>query len=274
MIQYRNGDFFGEFSDDFFIEEVKLLIATSNKVPAILTPVRGLNKELAEIFSFIGFIFFPTVLTSTVLKKETAAGTYYVKIYHPIGMFKKLKERIAPKALRTFRKTFHAMKRGLKTPMPLGWCYLKREHKSILLTKEASGKSLYDLLIREKHVHYLTAIGLTNEDLIIKVAHEVASAHKAGIFFKDLHLGHIYISDVGIEFIDLDGIKIKRNLTESELARDISCLNDPDLPFSSKERMCFLIAYLEALQWNGIDKKRLVKKIEEFSLKRYKKWKV
>ena len=109
--------------------------------------------------------------------------------------------------------------------------------------------------------------------LIIRCAGEIASAHKKGVYFRDLHLGHIYVAGDLITFIDLDRIRLQKKLAEQEIARDLSCLNNPELPIGTKERVLFLNSYLR--EWGGasIDKDRLCSIMRIKSEERYRAWK-
>ncbi len=268
MIRYSDRDFRGEFRDLFFAEKVRMMIAASQKHPEIWFPMRGRDERLSSLFAAMDLKLFPTVLPTTVLRGEGGPGRWYIKIYHAFGWWDTLRERFSPKAKRTFNKTLHVLGRGLRTPDPLGWCVLRALGKSLLFTAEAPGESLYDMLIRNYSGHLAGT-----RHLLMRCAREIALAHTTGVYFRDLHLGHVYVAGDLVTFIDLDRIRLQSRVDEQEIARDLSCLNNPDLPIGTKERVLFLNTYLKERGGARVNRARLCSIMRIKSEERYRAWK-
>ncbi len=266
MILYSSERFKGEFVSETYIKEVEQILDAGEKEPELWIPVRGENDRLKSIFQKVGYELIPTVMSTTVLRKVGAEGAWYVKIYHALKWKDRIRERLRPRALRTYLITRRFQSIGLQTPEPLGWCYIKGKNKSLIFTKQARGDSLYDIFIRKK-----TPFEKINQREVLEmVLNEMLLAHKSGVYFGDLHLGHIYITERDVEFIDLDSVKFRGRLRPSEMARNLAGLNHPALPLEKELKSLFLKRYTEEM---GLEPETIKDQIMMFTEKRYRAWK-
>jgi len=264
MLVHSDKLFFGEFKSKELVEEVKNILRIHDKYPEALFPLRGMNDNVNKIFNKIGFELIPTVPSTTVLKKLKSDKTWFLKIYHPLKLKNKLLEGFYPRAKRTFQKTSRFLQYGLNTSEPLGWCYLRRLNKSIFIMDEVKGLSLYDILIRKKTITDKNRIKNISEKLL----NELCLCHSRGIFFGDLHLGHIYPEGDRLYFIDLDSVIFKKHLRYDDIAKNLAGLNHPLLPLSKEERLSFLYNYAMAM---NMEMEILLEKIKQLTKKRYKR---
>jgi hypothetical protein len=103
--------------------------------------------------------------------------------------------------------------------------------------KRLEGKSLYDILLREKKT--------IPKEMYLKIVDKVAEVHSLGHWLGDAHLSHIFVNDSGVSgFIDIDSIKKNRPFRLKNLAKDLAGLNHPELPVTEDEKMKLLNYYM------------------------------
>lgn len=207
--------------------------------PFILKPFRGKDEKVEAILSSSGFILYPTVKKTTLFYESTT--DCFFKILHSSTIKNKIFFLFKDKARAIFNLSEYLILKGVKVPGIMAYGLFKKGRRPFWAAKRIDGKSLYDILIREREI-------LPGE-VYLKVVDEVARLHSHGYWFGDAHLSHIFVNDSGVSgFIDIDGIKKNRPFRLKNLAKDLAGLNHPGLPIAEDEKMDLLKYYMKKLE--------------------------
>lgn len=245
------------YSSEDVIPSLLRLCNLISGYPDILKPVRGADKEAKRICSNHGLTLYPTVRDTTLLYDKEDGR--FIKILHPITIKDRLRFLLMNRAEEIFKLSEKLRDQGVKVVEVVAYGILRSYRRPVYIMKRVEGKSLYDILIREKRTVEFT--------LFERVIDEVARLHKLGYWFGDSHISHIFLNGSTLEgFIDIDGIRRNRFLNIKKMARDIAGLNYPSIPITDDEKMLLLNHYISRLD---IEKEKFLKLLKSYIKKRW-----
>lgn len=224
----------------FYCEEdlytfVLKLCQLSVEHPFILKHVRGINEKAEDIFHQEGFQMYPTVETTILLYHQGA--DCFIKILHPLNLKKNIYNVLCNRAKQIYALSELLIAHRVKVPRIKVFGRFRKKRMPFFVMERIEGKSLYELLIREKKQLPMQTY--------LKVIEEIAKLHKFGYWLGDAHLSHIFIKDADVSgFIDIDSIRKNRPYMLRHIAKDIAGLNHPDLSITKKEKNNLLNYYL------------------------------
>jgi len=227
--------------------------------PFILTSFRGMNEKVEAILSSAGFILYPTVKKTTLFYESTT--DCFFKILHPLTLKHKISFLFKDRTRALYNLSEYLLSKGIKVPQIMAYGLFKKGRRPFWGAKRIDGKSLYDILIRER--------GILPGEVYLKVVDEVAKLHSHGYWFGDAHLSHIFVNDSGVSgFIDIDGIKKNRPFRLRNLAKDLAGFNYPQLPISEDEKRDLWRYYIEKSDIKN--KKRFLQLVKHYTERRWK----
>jgi tRNA A-37 threonylcarbamoyl transferase component Bud32 len=258
-MRYFSNDVASFYCDEDVLPSVMNLCALIKQYSFILKPFRGMNEEVRKILSAQGFQLYPTVKRTTLFY-ENLTNSFF-KIIHPLTMKKKVFSLFANRARSLYHLSLDLLDQGIKVPRVTAYGMFKKDKKPFFVMKKIEGKSLNDILIKEK--------GDIPEEVYRKVMEEVARFHTAGYWLGDAHLSHIFIDDTCISgFIDIDSIRRNRPFRLKNLAKDLAGLNHPGLPLTEGQKKELLKIYMDAL--NIGDREQFVQMVKNYTERRWK----
>jgi tRNA A-37 threonylcarbamoyl transferase component Bud32 len=231
-----------------------------NKHPEALRPINGQSDTMLDLFSSNNFELYPTKRKTTVFYDKKA--DIFIKLIFPI----KLKEKIRSKFINLSEKIYllsnDLKKIDIKVPEVLAYGKVKNSIPFFFM-KKITGCQLKTILIREKRK--------VPVELYFDVIKNVADLHKAGYWFRDLHLAQIFVNDSKVSgFIDIDGIRRNFFFKKRHQAKDLSGLNHPELNISSESKKELLEYYMNLL---NIDNKiKFRSYVNKYSYLRWKEF--
>jgi hypothetical protein len=182
-----------------------------------------------------GFKFYSTVRNTTLVYDATDDCFY--KILHPLTVKRRISALFAARTEKIYRTWRILAAQGVK--MPELFCYgtIRQGALPFFVMRRVGGRSLYDLLIREK--------GRLPSPVYYKAIDEIAKVHVAGYWLGDAHLSHVFVDGEEIAgFIDIDGIRRNRVFRRRHFAKDLAGMNHPQLPIDDQEKRLFLDYYM------------------------------
>jgi aminoglycoside phosphotransferase len=203
----------------------------------ILKPFRGKDEKVEAILSSSGFILYPTV-KKTTLFYESATDCFF-KILHPLTLKHKISFLFKDRIRAIYNLSEYLLSKGIKVPQIMAYGLLK-SNRLFFVMRRIEGKSLYDILLREKKT--------IPKEMYLKIVDKVAEVHSLGHWLGDAHLSHIFVNASGVSgFIDIDSIKKNRPFRLKNLAKDLAGLNHPELPVTEAEKMKLLNYYMNKI---------------------------
>lgn len=240
------------------LPSVERFCEITRKHPVCLDPSQDLKEEVKSLLEQVGFRLYPTVEHTTLFYDPEAEC--FFKVLHPLTIKKKFLFRCTDRARHVYETSSYLISKGVKVPGVRAYGKFKKSGKPFFVMDRIRGKSLYDILVREKKT-------LPNS-LYFKVMDDVAGLHRLGYWFGDSPVGHILIEGEEIAgFIDIDSIRRNRPFRTRNLAKDLAGLNHPDLPVTDEEKKALLDYYMNAM--NIEEKDRLVETVKCYTAKRW-----
>jgi len=227
--------------------------------PFILQHVRGIDEKAKEMFSKEGFQIYPTVEKTTLLYHKGA--DCFIKILHPLKLKNRIYYSLFSRAEQIYSLSETLIAQRVKVPRIQAFGTFRKKRMPFFVMERIEGKSLYDLLIREKKQLPM--------QIYSKAIEEIAKLHNLGYWLGDAHLSHIFIKNTDVSgFIDIDSIRENRTYMLRHIAKDIAGLNHPKLPIAKKEKNDLLNYYL---QISGIkDEIRFRRLVKYYTERRWK----
>ncbi len=205
--------------------------------PFILKPFRGMNEKVEATLSSSGFTLYPTVKKTTLFYESTT--DCFFKILHPLTLKHKISFLFKDRTKAVYSLSEYLLSKGIKVPQIMAHGLLKSS-RFFFVMKRIEGKSLYDILLREKKT--------IPKEMYLKIVDKVAEVHSLGHWLGDAHLSHIFVNDSGVSgFIDIDSIKKNRPFRLKNLAKDLAGLNHPELLVTEDEKMKLLNYYINRI---------------------------
>ncbi len=202
--------------------------------PSALKPFRGAEETLQSIFSDSGFYLYPTVKKTTLFYDKIT--DCFFKILHPLSIKNKILFLVHDKTQQIYNLSKFLLSKGIKVPEIMAYGSFKKRLPFFVM-KKIKGKSLYDILIREK--------GAISEKTCLKVITNVFHLHDLGYWLGDAHLSHIFIDGTEVSgFIDIDSIKRNFLFWTRNIAKDLAGLNHPKLPLLETQKEMLLKQYV------------------------------
>jgi len=258
-MQYFKNDVASFYSSEQLYDHVIALCALIKRYPFIINPLKGVEQRAKEILEKNGFVFYPTVESTTLLYREDV--DCFFKILHPINFKNRLRFFFFDNAKHIYKTAEHLLEKGIRVTKILAYGKLKKGHRPFFVIKRAEGKSLYDLLVRERNS--------LNKEVYLHVIEEISKLHNLGYWLGDAHLSHIFIKDNKVSgIIDIDSIRKNIPFRYQNLAKDLAGLNHPELPITENDRMSLLNYYFDV---SGIKKrKKFLKLLKHYTERRWK----
>jgi hypothetical protein len=204
--------------------------------PFMLEHVRGVSSKSKDIFQKEGFQIYSTVETTILLYHQGA--DFFLKILCPLNLKKRIYKFLCNRAEQIYSLSEALIAQRVKVPRIKAFGRFRKKRMSFFAMESIEGKSLYELLLREKKQLPMQTY--------IKVIEEIAKFHNVGYWLGDAHLSHIFIKDAEVSgFIDIDSIKKNRPYMLRHFAKDIAGVNHPKLPITKKEKNNLLNYYLQ-----------------------------
>lgn len=227
--------------------------------PFIIRPLKDINDEVRSIFLSENFQLYPTVKKTTLFYDP--ASDCFFKILHPLAFKNKILFLLLDKAKSIYNLSEYLLSKDIKVPEIMTYGTIKKGKKPFFVMKKIEGKSLYDILIRERKI-------LPGE-MYLNVVDDVARLHSHGYWFGDAHLSHIFVNDSGVSgFIDIDGIKKNRPFRLRNLAKDLAGFNYPQLPISEDKKRNLLKYYIEK---SGLkNERKFLQLVKHYTERRWK----
>lgn len=226
----------------------------------ILKSINGCNDSLKSLFLQNDFKLYPTKRKTIVFYDEKTK--IFVKILYPFKFKEKLKARFTNQSKKVYFLSESLRKAGIKVPAVLAYGKIKKYNLPFFFMERISGSQLKKILIRQK--------SLLPMDTYFDIMKNVANLHKAGYWFRDLHLAHIYIEDSKMSgFIDFENVHKNIFFKIKKQAKDISGLNHPELQLSEEEKMRILKFYMAELKIKCETK--FISYVKHYSETRWKK---
>jgi tRNA A-37 threonylcarbamoyl transferase component Bud32 len=248
-------------SSEDVLSAVSRLCALIKDYPFILKPVRGIDDGVKKACSERGFLLYSTVRKTTLLYDRES--DCFLKILHPLNLKARVSFLFTNRAENIYRLSERLIAEGLKIAKVIAYGTLKRSRMPFYAMRRVDGRSLYDLLIRERKP--------LKTDLCKKVMDEVARLHALGYWFSDAHLSHIFINDEGVSgLIDVDSIRKNSPFNIRNIAKDLAGLNYPGLPLTEDEKMALVNHYMSRLNII-VDKERFLKLLTSYTERRWRK---
>jgi tRNA A-37 threonylcarbamoyl transferase component Bud32 len=216
-----------------------------NQYHDALRPIKGNDNSIESIFLLNDFKLYPTKRKTIVFCDEKT--NTFVKILYPLKFKERLKARFNYPSKRIYLLSKTLRKADIKVPTVLAYGKVKKGNLPFFIMEKVAGTQLKMILIRQKK--------LLPMDVYFDVIKNIADLHRAGYWFRDLHLAHIYIEDLRVSgFIDIENIRKNIFLKIKKQAKDLSGLNHPALPLSEKEKRMLFEYYMENININCKDK--------------------
>jgi tRNA A-37 threonylcarbamoyl transferase component Bud32 len=238
---------------------IKKLCHLIKSNPFILKPFRDINEDTKRVLSAKGFHLYSTVEKTTLFyDPETDC---FFKILHPLTLKNKLLYLFIHRTRAIYNLAEYLHSRGIKVQRVMVYGIFKKGRLPFFAIKRAEGKSLYDILIREKKTLPL--------DTYRRVIDEIVKLHSLGYWFGDAHLSHIFITDSGVSgIIDIDSIRKNHFFTMKNFAKDIAGFNHPELPLTEDKKNSLLSYYLKSM---GINRENIfLRFLKYYSERRWK----
>lgn len=245
-------------SDDVQLLISRFCLMVQNN-PVALEPFRGINENLNDLFSAENFRLYPTYKKTTLLYDMST--DCFIKILHPMTLKDKLCFYLQDKSESIYKLSDNLISKGIKIQKVLAYGFFKEGRKPFFVAKRAEGKSLYDVVVREKRT-----LTVTEYKTVID---EVAKLHSAGFWLADAHLSHIFMEHSRVSgFVDMDSIRKSRPWSVKNFAKDFAGLNNPELPLTKNEKNSLLYYYLNK---RGIkNEKKFSKLVHYYTNRRWK----
>ena len=246
--------------EDSMWPSIEALHALLYEGPLILKPVKDADKDAEAAFAAHGFRLYPTVLRTTLFYDERS--DCFFKMLHPIGIKKMILFAFTGTAHRIFRLSRQLSEQGITVPEVTAYGRIRDGNIPLFAMRRAQGRSLYDLLIKEGKT--LPA------DLCLTVIAAVTRFHRAGFWFGDAHLSHIFTDGFAVTgFIDIDSIRRNWRKGLRNYAKDLAGLNHPRLPLTGDKKQELLYHYVKTM---GIpDAEDFLEAVTYYSERRWKR---
>jgi hypothetical protein len=227
--------------------------------PFVIEPERYVNEKAKDILEKAGFEVYPTVKTTTLFHDRDT--DCFFKFIHPLTLKRKIVFLLSDKASRIYDLSEYLINKGIRVPKVEAFGKIKKPGLPCFVTRRIEGKSLYDILIRQRQ-------GI-DMNTYFSIVDEIARLHTLFFWLGDAHLSHVFVDGSEFSgFIDIDSIRKNRPFSIKRLAKDIAGFNHPGLPLSDEEKNILLHHYM---------KKAGIKNIKKFAelVKRYteRRWK-
>jgi tRNA A-37 threonylcarbamoyl transferase component Bud32 len=203
--------------DDALAPSIARLVDVLTDLRSVSLAAEGSDAAAGPVFSARGFRLYPTWPSTTVF--YDSASNCFFKILHRRPST--LRGRVH--ALITGRgREIHALSRwlgdrGIPIPRVRAFGVVRAGRKPLYALERARGRSLYDLLVRERRTIPLA--------LCRTVMDAVAGLHGLGYWLGDAHLSHIFVDQGEVSsFIDIDSIRRNQPPRLANLARDLGHL--------------------------------------------------
>jgi len=204
--------------------------------PWLQLRVEGSGSMLESACSSKGFRLLPTGPKTTVF--YDGESDCFFKILHrrPSTLWGRAHSLIADRARQIHALSQRLTGHGIPLPRVRAFGTLRAGRRPFYAVERVHGRSLYDLLIRERRA--LPA------ELSGKVIDAVARLHGLGYRLGDAHLSHVFVHEEEVNgFIDIDSIGRNRPSDLNGFARDLAGLNHPGLSLGRTEARSLLRRY-------------------------------
>ena len=216
-------------------------------VLADCSPSRWPSRDAAaDVFSARGFHLYPTWSHTTVF--YDSASNCFFKILHrrPTTLRGRVHARITDRGRQIHALSRWLGDRGVPIPRVRAFGVVREGRKPLYALERARGRSLYDLLVRER--------GTIPLALCRTVIDAVARLHGLGYWLGDAHLSHIFVDQEEVSgFIDIDSIRRNRPPRLANLARDLGRLYHRGLPLGSTDGELLLQQYAARTGLNDVE---------------------
>jgi hypothetical protein len=245
--------------DEALAPSIARLLDVLDDLRAVPLDVEGSDAVVAPALAARDFRLYPTWPQTTVL--YDSASDCFFKILHRRP--RALRGRVH--ALITDRgRQIHALSRwlgdrGVPIPRVRAFGIVREGRRPLYAIDRAQGRSLYDLLVRER--------GAIPLPLARRVVDAVAGLHGLGYWLGDAHLSHVFVHHGQVSgLIDVDSIRSNRPPRLANLARDLGRLNHPAIPLGRADGDSLLRYY--AARTKLKDVKAFERLVEGYSSKR------
>lgn len=204
--------------------------------PDLLRPEKGIEGDRHDRFREYGFELYPTVKHTTLC--YDAADDCFYKVLHPLTLKRRISALFVDRAAKIYRTWRILTAEGVKMAAVLCYGTIKRNRLPFFVMGRLEGKSLYDLLIREKQQ--------LPSPVYYRAIDQIAKVHAAGYWLGDAHLSHIFVDREEITgFIDIDSFRQHRVFRQRHFAKDLAGMNHPQLPMGEAEKRLLLDYYMD-----------------------------
>jgi hypothetical protein len=249
--------------DDALAPSIARLLDLLAAYPVALLPGEGSAPAAKAAFFSHGFHLFPTGPKSTVLYDPVS--DCFLKILHPrpLPLRGLVHSLIADRARQIHALSEWLIERGLPVPRVRAFGKIRKGRKPFYAVERARGRSLYDLVIRERRA--------MPAELCRTVIDAVAGLHRLGYWLGDAHLSHVFVHEGEVSaFIDIDSVRRNAPPRLSNLARDLAGLNHPGLPLGRSDKESALRHYAERMSLK--DEVAFRRLVEHHSAERWSAW--
>jgi tRNA A-37 threonylcarbamoyl transferase component Bud32 len=258
-MKYSDNEVASFCSHEALFPSVMNFCNLTKEYPFLLAPFRGKNEEVRELMNPLGFVLYPTVRKTTLFYEGTT--DCFLKILHPLTLKYQVLSLFINRARSIYLLSLQLLSNNIRVPKILAYGLFKKGRKPFFVMNRIEGKSLNDILIKEKAV--------VPKEIYGKALEEVARLHTAGFWLGDAHLAHIFVSDAECSgFIDIDSIIKNSPFGLKNLAKDLAGLNNPGLPLTEHEKKELLGVYLDRIDVK--DKGKFLQLIKHYTVRRWK----
>ena len=183
---------------------------------------------------------------------------FFLKRYNRRGLLHTIKTAFRPsRPWRLFHVTGHLIQKGVRTPAPAALMERRTMglvQASYLLTDYVDGKRIRQAMMEMKQTRGW------RRGMLAGLASLVGSLHDAGVIHGDMKANNFLVqkpySDIRLWVVDLDGARIRGELSPSQRADDLARLlaSLKELT-SAAEQKRFLMAYLQKSRLDHHDRK-------------------
>ncbi|OGW39861.1 MAG: hypothetical protein A2Y97_10315 [Nitrospirae bacterium RBG_13_39_12] len=258
-MKYFKNDTASFYYNETVFASIKNICILIKDYPLVLEPFRGMNEKAQVMFSSESFQLYPTV-SKTTLFYDSKTDCFF-KILHPLTLKNSIFFFLIDRSRHIYSLSEYLRLKGIKVPVIEAYGKIGKEKKPFFVMKRVEGKSLYEILIRERKTLPL--------EIYLKVMDEVSKFHNLGYWFGDAHLSHIFVNDKEVSgFIDIDSIRKNKHFRAKNLAKDLAGLNYPELPVDKDDKMALFDYYMNKL--NIEKKERFLRILKYYTERRWR----
>jgi tRNA A-37 threonylcarbamoyl transferase component Bud32 len=224
-----------EFDDALGPSITRLLDALAD-LRAVPLAIEGSDAPAGPAFSARGFRPYATWPQTTVVYDP--ASDCFFKFLHrrPTTLRGRIHSLVTDRGRQIHALARWLTDRGVPIPRVRAFGVVREGRTPLYALERARGRSLYDVLVRERQTVSLT--------LCRTVIDAVAGLHGLGYWLGDAHLSHVFVDQGEVTgFIDVDSIKRNWPPSMANLARDLGRLYHRGLPLGSADGESLLQQY-------------------------------